>query len=307
MKKNQLRIATRQSPLALWQANHIKQRLEQAYPDLKVELLGITTSGDKLVNGPLNKSGGKGLFVKELEQALLENKADIAVHSMKDVPMEFPEGLEIAVICERADPRDAFISNHYKSLAELPVGAVVGTSSLRRTCQLHQARPDLNMQILRGNVDTRLKRLDENKYDAIILAAAGLLRLGLQQRITEYLSPEVCLPAVGQGALGIECRSADREVLELIKFLNHPSTQQCVLAERAMNLRLHGGCQVPVAAYAILQDEKIMLRGLVGKPDGSILLHANAIDIVNNAVMLGKKVAEDLLQQGAAQILKEYH
>jgi hydroxymethylbilane synthase len=304
MKKNILRIATRKSALALWQGNHIKQLLQKKYPDLLVELVGITTSGDKQTTGVLSE--GKGLFVKELEQALLDNQADIAVHSMKDVPMDFPVGLGIAAICEREDPRDVLVSQHYKKLVELPAGSKVGTSSLRRSCQLQALFPQLAMQPLRGNVDTRLRHLDENKFDAIILAAAGLKRLGLQNRITEYLSPEICLPAVGQGALGIECRVDDAAVLELIKFLNHPATQYCVRAERALNERLCGGCQVPVAAYAVLDMGKISLRGLVGRPDGSVILRATTQADMQQAEELGKQVAEDLLRQGAAEILDDF-
>jgi hydroxymethylbilane synthase len=307
MSKDILRIATRQSALALWQANYIKQQLEQQQPQLKIELIGITTSGDKLATSTLNKVGGKGLFVKELEQALLDKQADIAVHSMKDVPMDFPPGLGLGAICEREDPRDVFVSNQYKKLTDLPRGSVIGTSSLRRTCQLRAVRSDLAIQVLRGNVDTRLKRLDENKFAAIILAAAGLKRLNLQQRITEYLTLEICLPAVGQGALGIECRLEDSKVLELIKFLDHEATRVCVTAERAMNKQLNGGCQVPVAAYAVLNNKRVLLQGLVGKPTGDLIIKAQAEDVIDNAELLGVSVAENLLRQGAATILREFY
>lgn len=305
MKKQMLRIATRQSALALWQANFIKQQLEKKYPNLSVELLGMTTTGDKLSAGSLKKVGGKNLFVKELEQALLDHQADIAVHSMKDVPMDVTDGLTIAAITEREDPRDVLISNKYKNLAALPPSAVVGTSSLRRTCQLYSLRSDLTIRELRGNVDTRIKRLDEQQYDAIVLAAAGLIRLGLQNRITEYLSSTVMLPAVGQGALGIECRSDDVSIIELIKPLNHSETHFCITAERSLNKQLNGGCQVPVAAHAVLINDKIKLQGLVGKPEGSLILKAEREDFIANAELLGLQVANDLLQQGAEKILRE--
>lgn len=307
-KKSLLRIATRKSALALWQANYIKQGLEQAYPQLKVELLAMTTSGDQQLNAPLSAAeGGKGLFVKELELALLAGTADIAVHSMKDVPMDFPAGLMIGAISERADPRDVFVSKHYKKLIEVPIGGVIGTSSLRRTCQLHALRADLNMQLLRGNVDTRLRRLEEDNFAGIILAAAGLHRLGLTDRISEYLSPDICLPAVGQGALGIECRSADHSVREMIKIFDHVRTHVCVRAERALNARLQGGCQVPVAAYAVVLDDEedqISLRGLVGQPDGSVLLRTTVQGKYAEAENIGIQAAENLLEQGAAAILK---
>lgn len=303
MIKTCIRIATRKSALALWQANYIKDQLTSVYPQLKIELLGITTTGDKNLTSPLNVMGGKGLFVKELENALLENQADIAVHSMKDVPMEFPKGLDIMAICKRADPRDSLICNSYTSLTSLPAGSVIGTSSLRRLCQLRFLRPDLNIQPLRGNVDTRLKYLDEGKFSAIILAVAGLQRLGLQQRITEYLSPPLFLPAVGQGALGIECRINDRETCELIKILNDEESQLCVNAERALNAHLEGGCQVPIAAYARLENNLLHLQGMVGSLDGQTILRTEITGPISEAKDIGIQAAEQLIKQGAKKIL----
>lgn len=298
-----IRIATRQSALALWQANHIKQQLINVYPSLKIELIGITTSGDKNLTSSLNTIGGKGLFVKELEQALLENKADIAVHSMKDVPMDFPEGLGIVTITKREDPRDVLVSKKFASLADLPKGASIGTSSLRRLCQLHALRPDLNIQSLRGNVDTRLKRSEEGLFDAIVLAAAGLKRLGFENRVTEYLSPPQFLPAAGQGALGIEYRSADNEIRQLIKILDHPETHLCVNAERAMIKFLEGGCQVPLAAYAQMENQQIRLQGLVGSLDGQTILRTEVISSAENPAEIGIQAAKELVKQGANKIL----
>lgn len=304
-----LTIATRESPLALWQAEFVQASLHRAHPALEVELLGMTSRGDQLLDVPLAKVGGKGLFVKELETALLDRSADIAVHSMKDVPMDFPEGLALGVICEREDPSDAFVSNSYQALEELPAGAVVGTSSLRRECQLRARRPDLEVKFLRGNVNTRLRKLDEGEYDAIILASAGLIRLGMAQRIRQSIAVEDSLPAGGQGAVGIELRSDDPQVLELLQTLHHEPTAQRVTAERALNQRLQGGCQVPIACYAqhIDNGEQLWLRGLVGKPDGSVLLSAEAKAAVGDARELGVRVAEDLLSQGAAAILAEVY
>ncbi|MDG6895290.1 hydroxymethylbilane synthase [Volucribacter amazonae] len=301
--KNTLRIATRQSLLALWQANYVKQRLQQYYPELNVELVPMVTKGDVILDSPLAKIGGKGLFVKELESALLEYRADIAVHSMKDVPMAFPEGLMLAVICPREDPRDVFVSNHYANLAALPTGSVVGTSSLRRQCQLKALRPDLVIRSLRGNVGTRLNKLDNGDYDAIILASAGLIRLGEAERITDFLDIQTCLPAVGQGAVGIECRADDYQVQALLAPLADPTTSYCVQAERAMNQRLQGGCQVPIAGYAVLQNEQLYLQALVGAEDGSQIIRASATSAVQFAENLGIRVAEDLLQQGADKLL----
>lgn len=304
-----LTIATRESPLALWQAEFVQRALQQAHPDLAVDLLGMTSRGDQLLDVPLAKVGGKGLFVKELETALLEGRAHIAVHSMKDVPMEFPAGLGLGVICQREDPSDAFVSNRYAALEDLPAGAVVGTSSLRRECQLRSRRPDLQVKFLRGNVNTRLRKLDEGEYDAIILASAGLLRLGFAQRIAQSIAVEDSLPAGGQGAVGIELRSDDRQVLELLRVLHHEPTAQRVTAERAMNQRLQGGCQVPIACYAehLPGTDRLWLRGLVGKPDGSLILRAEGEADVAEAEQLGIRVADDLLAQGAAQILAQVY
>jgi len=300
----EIRIATRKSALALWQAEYVKARLEHAHPGLKVSLVPMVSRGDKLLDAPLAKIGGKGLFVKELETALLENEADIAVHSMKDVPMDFPEGLGLYCICEREDPRDAFVSNTYASLDALPPGSVVGTSSLRRQAQLLARRPDLKIQFLRGNVNTRLAKLDAGEYDAIILAAAGLIRLGFEDRIRSSISAEDSLPAGGQGAVGIECRSADVDVHALLAPLHHRETALRVTAERALNKHLNGGCQVPIACYALLEDDQLWLRGLVGQPDGGLLLRAEDRAASSDAEALGVRVAEALLAQGADAILQ---
>ena len=299
-----LRIATRKSPLALWQAEHIKARLEALHPDLSVELVTFTTQGDRILDTPLAKIGGKGLFVKELEAAMLDGRADIAVHSMKDVPMEFPEGLELGVICERENPLDAFVSNRYASLDELPQGAVVGTSSLRRQCQIQQLRPDLEIRSLRGNVQTRLSKLDAGEYDAIILAAAGLLRMEMDERIASFLPTTQSLPAGGQGALGIEWRVGNDAINDLIRPLYDDTTASCVLAERALNRRLQGGCQVPIACFAERTGDEIWLRGLVGSVDGSQILRTEIHGNAAVAEALGIEAAEDLLAQGAGEILK---
>jgi len=302
-----LTIATRESPLALWQAEYVRAALEAAHPGLTVALLGMTSRGDQLLDVPLAKVGGKGLFVKELETALLDGSADIAVHSMKDVPMAFPKGLGLGVICEREDPSDAFVSNRFKSLEELPAGSVVGTSSLRRECQLRSRRPDLQVKFLRGNVNTRLRKLDEGDYDAIILASAGLIRLGFGERIAQQIAVTDSLPAGGQGAVGIELRSADSDVLHLLQVLHHEPTAQRVTAERAMNERLQGGCQVPIACYAqhLANSGRLWLRGLVGKPDGSLILRAEGEADASQAQQLGVQVAEQLLEQGASAILAD--
>ena len=300
----EIRIATRKSALALWQAEYVKARLEASHPGLKVSLVPMVSRGDKLLDAPLAKIGGKGLFVKELETALMENEADIAVHSMKDVPMEFPEGLGLYCICEREDPRDAFVSNHFDDLDALPAGSVVGTSSLRRQAQLLARRPDLKIQFLRGNVNTRLAKLDAGEYDAIILAAAGLIRLGFGERIRSSISVDESLPAGGQGAVGIECRTTDSELHALLECLNHSQTATRVVAERALNKRLNGGCQVPIACYAVLEGEQLWLRGLVGQPDGTVLLRAEGRAPAADAEALGVQVAEALLDQGAEQILQ---
>lgn len=299
----EIRIATRKSALALWQAEYVKARLEAAHPGVHVTLVPMVSRGDKLLDAPLAKIGGKGLFVKELETALLEHEADIAVHSMKDVPMEFPEGLGLYCICEREDPRDAFVSNTFASLDALPAGSVVGTSSLRRQAQLLAQRPDLTIQFLRGNVNTRLAKLDAGEYDAIILAAAGLIRLGFEARISAFISAEASLPAGGQGAVGIECRTADSETHALLAALHHADTADRVSAERALNKHLNGGCQVPIACYAVLENDQLWLRGLVGQPDGKLLLRAEARAPRAQAEALGVQVAEALLAQGADQIL----
>jgi hydroxymethylbilane synthase len=304
MSLREIRIATRKSALALWQAEYVKARLEHAHPGLVVSLVPMVSRGDKLLDSPLSKIGGKGLFVKELENALLDNQADIAVHSMKDVPMDFPEGLGLYCICEREDPRDAFVSNTHDSLQALPHGAVVGTSSLRRQTQLLARRPDLQIRFLRGNVNTRLAKLDAGEYDAIILAAAGLIRLGFADRIKASISVEDSLPAGGQGAVGIECRSADSDIHALLAPLHHHDSAVRVSAERALNKHLNGGCQVPIACYAVLEGDQVWLRGLVGDPAGSLSLSAEARGPQANAEALGVQVAEALLAQGADDILR---
>lgn len=307
MTNNVLRIATRKSPLAIWQAEYVKSRLEHVHPGLSVELIGMKTKGDVILDTPLAKVGGKGLFVKELEVAMLEKRADIAVHSMKDVPVEFPEGLGLTVICEREDPRDAFVSNHYDSIADLPEGAVLGTCSLRRQAQVRERRPDLKIVDLRGNVNSRLQKLDDGQFDAIILAAAGLKRLGFDDRIRCEMEPEESLPAVGQGAVGIECRLDDSRTIELLQTLSDPDTTTRVLAERAMNNRLEGGCQVPIAGYSVLEGDQIWLRGLVGEPDGSQIIRQEVRGPREQAEALGTQLAEALLQQGAGAILQRLY
>lgn len=302
-------IATRESPLALWQAEFVRAALTSAHPDLDVQLLGMTSRGDQMLDAPLAKVGGKGLFVKELEDALLDGRADIAVHSMKDVPMELPAGLSLGAICVREDPSDAFVSSRFTALEELPAGAVVGTSSLRRECQLRARRPDIDIRFLRGNVNTRLRKLDEGHYDAIILASAGLLRLGMASRIAQRIDVGDSLPAGGQGAVGIECRGDDARVQSLLQPLHHEPTARRVVAERAMNRRLGGGCQVPIGCYAqfVGDGDQLWLRGLVGRPDGSQILRAQATLPATAAEQLGVSVAEDLLAQGAERILAEVY
>lgn len=308
MKDRTIRIATRKSPLALWQAEHVKSELERHHPGIRVELLAMSTRGDKILDTPLAKVGGKGLFVKELEVAMLEHRADLAVHSMKDVPVEFPDGLGLTVICDREDPRDAFVSNHFASIDDLPQGARVGTCSLRRQCQLKERRPDLEIITLRGNVNSRLAKLDDGQFDAIILAASGLKRLGFDERIRQEIAPEVSLPAVGQGALGIECRLDDAELIDLLQPLNHKDSWARLQAERAMNRQLQGGCQVPIAGYAVLEGDQIWLRGLVGEPDGSSVIRYEARGPQADADQLGVTVANALLEGGARDILdKLYH
>lgn len=305
--RNKIVIATRESQLALWQANNVKASLEALYPEINVELLGMTTKGDQILDSPLSKIGGKGLFVKELEKALLDGEADIAVHSMKDVPMEFPEGLGLSVICEREDPTDAFVSNTYNSIEELPQGAVVGTSSLRRSCQLQMHRPDLVIKNLRGNVNTRLRKLDEGEYDAIILATAGLVRLEMADRIKTRISDTFSLPAGGQGAMGIECRSDDAELIKLLAPLQHQETAYRVIAERAVNKRLNGGCQAPIACFALLEGDELFIRGLVGSTDGKRMVRGEIRGDKANAEALGIQLAEQLLADGAQALLDEVY
>ncbi len=307
MSAQAVRIATRKSPLAMWQAEHVAAALRAAHPGLEVEILGMSTQGDKILDTPLAKIGGKGLFVKELEERMLSGDADIAVHSMKGVPVELPEGLHLSVILEREDPRDAFVSNHHASLVALPEGARVGTSSLRRQCQLADRRPDLEIIPLRGNVNTRLRKLDDGEYDAIILASAGLLRLGFAERIRSFISTDDSLPAIGQGAIGIECRADDKRTNELLAPLHHADTADRVFAERAMNKRLEGGCQVPIGGHATLDGDTLQLRGLVGTVDGSEIVRAEISGPRAEAGRLGTALGEELLEHGAAQILRELY
>lgn len=302
-----IRIATRQSPLALWQANFIKQQLTYFHPRLMVELIPIMTQGDIILDTPLAKIGGKGLFVKQLEHALLNDQADIAVHSMKDIPVEFPKGLALTTICCREDPRDAFVSNNYQSLAQLPANAIVGTSSLRRQSQLRATYPHLTIRDLRGNVGTRLQKLDNGEYDAIILAAAGLTRLGLTARITQALEITDMLPAVGQGAIGIESRLNDSAISTLLAPLDDPSTRFCIVAERAFNETLQGGCQVPIGCHATLNQDTLHIRGLISRLDGSKTIKAEITGKANDADQLGRKLATLLLNDGADAILNEIY
>jgi hydroxymethylbilane synthase len=299
-----LLIATRKSPLALWQAEHVRARLLEAHPGLLVELVTMSTQGDRVLDSPLAKIGGKGLFVKELEQGMLEGRADIAVHSMKDVPVDFPPGLGIGAILEREDPQDGFVSNRFGSIDELPQGARVGTSSLRRQCQLRARRPDLGLVDLRGNVNTRLGRLDQGDFDAIVLACAGLKRLGMASRITRVLTPEELLPAIGQGVIGIECRLEDEPVRQLIEPLDHGPTRLRIEAERAFNATLSGGCQAPVAGFSLLASDLLELRGLVGRPDGSEIVRGQISGPAQDAGTLGRELAEELLARGARTILE---
>ena len=300
-----LRIATRNSPLALWQAEDVKSRVEALGMGVQVELLKMTTRGDQLLDSPLAKIGGKGLFVKELETAMLDGQADIAVHSIKDVPAVLPEGLQVVHILERENPHDAFVSNQFQSAAELPERAIVGTCSLRRQAQLLAAYPHLEVHNLRGNVNTRLAKLDNGEYDAIILASAGLIRLGMQDRIAAEISVEQSLPAAGQGIVGIESRIDDTDTIEVLDRLHHQETSYRVQAERALSARLDGGCQVPIAAFSELEGNQLWLRGLVASPDGKRLVTADARAHCNEAVELGVKVAEMLLYRGAEEILRE--
>ena len=298
-----LTIASRESALALWQAEHIRDRLRALYPAYTVNILGMTTRGDQILDVTLSKVGGKGLFVKELEVALDEGRADLAVHSMKDVPMDLPAGFELVVIGEREDPRDAFVSNHFERLSDLPPGGRVGTSSLRREAQLRARYPHLTVLPLRGNVGTRLRKLDEGQFDAILLAAAGLKRLGLGERIRSLLTVEDSIPAAGQGALGIEIRSARAEIAALLAPLNHPATAACVRAERQVSRRLGGSCQVPLGAYALLQGETLIINGFVARPDGTGFIHDQAQGDLSDPEAVGQALADKLLAQGARAIL----
>ena len=300
-----LRIATRKSPLALWQAEHVADRLRSAHPELRVELVKMVTRGDKILDAPLAKVGGKGLFVKELEQGMLEGAADIAVHSMKDVPAELPEGLHLSAILAREDPRDALVSRRFPGLEALPAEARLGTSSLRRQCQIKRRFPRSEIIPLRGNVGTRLEKLETEGLDAIILATAGLIRLGMGDRITQTLTPEDSLPAVGQGAIGIESRVEDEEVNRLVAVLGDPDTADCVTAERGFNHRLNGGCQVPIAGYAELREGRIWLRGLVASPDGTRMVQGEIEGPRAEAALLGAALADRLLDQGAGLILRD--
>jgi len=302
--KKTIRIATRKSPLALWQAEHVKSLLLASHPALNVQLLKMTTQGDKILDTPLAKIGGKGLFVKELEQGILQGDADLAVHSMKDVPVDLPDGLGLVAILKREDPRDAFVSNQFQSIDELPQGAVVGTSSLRRQCQLQRLRPDLIIKSLRGNVGTRLSKLDADEYAAIILAGAGLIRLKLESRIRSFISVRQMLPAIGQGAIGIESRVEDDELNSILSCLHDEETAIRVGAERAMNQRLQGGCQVPIGGHATIVEKTLFMEGLVGEPDGSRILFAQTSGSLEESEKIGVSIADDLLQQGAAEILE---
>lgn len=306
MALKQLRIGTRASQLALWQANWVKSELEKRYPDLEVTLTKIKTIGDKILDVPLAQVGGKGLFVKEIEEAMLRGEIDIAVHSMKDVPTEFPEGLGLYCITEREDPRDAVISNGVK-FADLPQGARIGTSALRRQAQLLKVRPDLEMVIIRGNVETRMNKLTTEGLDAVILAAAGLNRLGFADKITELLPADLSLPAIGQGALGIECALNNEEVKETIAFFNHPDTSRAVRAERALLWRCEGGCQVPIAAYGEVKDEQLTLTGFIASVDGKTSVKGSVTGPADDSEKLGVKLAEQLLAEGGHAILAEVY
>ena len=307
MPINQLRIATRRSPLALWQAQYVAERLRAQNPGLSVELVGMSTRGDEMTDRPLMAVGGKALFVKALEEGMLEDRADLAVHSMKDVPATLPAAFELPVILNRDEPCDAFVSQHYSNVADLPIGARVGTASLRRECQLRARRPDLVVGSVRGNVQTRLSKLESGEFDAIILAASGLMRLDMGDRITALMSPEESLPAVGQGALGIECRADNDELIAMLHGLNDPDTHDRVAAERAVNARLEGSCHVPLAAYAVLNEDALWLRALVASRDGTQVLRAQGHCPRAQGPALGQQLADELLAQGAAAILAQAH
>ena len=300
-----LKIATRKSPLAIWQAEFVKSKLENIYPDLKVELVKMTTQGDQILNSPLSKIGGKSLFIKELEVGIIEGRADIAVHSMKDVPYELPQGFEIGAILERESPFDAFVSNDFNSIQDLPIGAKLGSCSLRRIVQVKAMRPDLEILDLRGNVNTRLKKLDDGEYDAIILACSGLTRLGFDNRIKQDLSPDDSLPAVGQGALGIEIKANDHEISSLIKPLIHQKTQIEVNAERALNATLQGGCSVAIGAFATSEDSKLTLSGMVGNVDSGEIIRIQETGETSKPIDLGIRAAKKLLSLGARELLNE--
>ena len=307
MSNSTLRIISRESPLAMWQAEYVRDCLIKKDPDLRVEIQGIKTEADKFLNAPLEKFGGKGAFIKELEQALLEDRADIAVHSMKDVVIDLPEDLEITAILKRFRPGDAFVSNSYNSLNELPAGSIVGTSSLRRQCQLKHFRPDLSVTSIRGNVGTRLRKLDDGEYHALILASSGLYRLGLEDRIKEELDHAMMLPAIGQGALGIEIRKDNLFAREKITFMNDQDTFQCVQAERMVNRRLNGGCHAPIAAYAIKEGDTLFISALVGSIDGSRIVSAKLSGDSQAAVEIGDQMGMVLLEKGAEELLQEYN
>ena len=307
MPINQLRIATRRSPLALWQAQYVAERLRAQNPGLSVELVGMSTRGDEMTDRPLMAVGGKALFVKALEEGMLEDRADLAVHSMKDVPATLPAAFQLPVILNRDEPCDAFVSQHYNNVADLPIGARVGTASLRRECQLRARRPDLVVGSVRGNVQTRLSKLESGEFDAIILAASGLMRLDMGDRITALMSPEESLPAVGQGALGIECRADNDELIAMLHGLNDPDTHDRVAAERAVNARLEGSCHVPLAAYAVLNEDALWLRALVASRDGTQVLRAQGHCPRAQGPALGQQLADELLAQGAAAILAQAH
>ena len=302
---NVLKIATRKSPLALWQAEFVKSNLESLNPGLDVELVKMTTQGDQILNSPLSKIGGKSLFIKELEVGMIEGRADIAVHSMKDVPYELPQGFEIGAILERENPFDAFVSNAFSSIEELPIGARVGSCSLRRIVQLKALRPDLVILDLRGNVNTRLKKLDDGEYEAIILACSGLIRLGFEDRIKQHLSPEVSLPAVGQGALGIEIRANDHQISSLIEPLIHTKTLNEVGAERALNASLQGGCSVAIGAFATSHGSELKLIGMVGNVSSGKILRVEELGDINKPLDLGIRTADKLLSLGARALLNE--
>lgn len=298
-----IRIATRESQLALWQANEVSRLLKLHHPNIEVEILGMTTEGDRFLQASLASAGGKGLFVKELEQCLLDNSADIAVHSMKDVPYELPDSLGIHAILEREDPRDAFVSNNYASLSELPNNSVVGTSSTRRECQIRHLRPDLSIKPLRGNVNTRLRKLDEGEYDAIILASAGLKRLGFEDRIADLIDINTSIPAIGQGAIGIECRDNDNLTKELLSPLHSENTALAVNAERKISTALSANCHLPIAAHAHQSDGSVTLQALVGQLDGSEMLRATAEGSADETTSLAQTVIAELMQQGAAELI----